>query len=122
MELDLSRFAPKEEFDVEDGIEILSDANQSLDEIDKKLRIMRKLAYYAADPKCDPVKRIEMGMLFDKLKREINELAQVSTGGVQLLNGEHPGESLRVSKRLSPETMRQLAKRRLEAKRLKNGN
>lgn len=77
---------PKERLDLEDGIEILSDANYALDMIGKKLELMRKIARYAADPKCDPVKRMEMNMLFKKLGQEINEWAETSTEGIQLLN------------------------------------
>lgn len=101
MQLDLKQFAPKEKLDTEDGIEILSDANSALDEIGKRLKIMQKLAYYAADPKCDPVKRIELSMLFNRLKQEINDWAQVSTGGVRLLDGKHVGERLRIEKAVS---------------------
>lgn len=86
--IDIMKYAqPKEKLDLEDGIEIVKDAQIALDAIGKKLEIMYKIAKYAADPKCDPVKRIEMNMLFGQLKKEIDEWAQTSTGGIQILNG-----------------------------------
>lgn len=85
--IDIKKYArPKDHLDLEDGIELLADANLALDIIGIKLECMRGLAACAADPDCDPVTRIEMSLLFDKLAREIDEWAQTSTGGIQLLN------------------------------------
>lgn len=85
--LDIKKYAqPKDRLDLEDGIELLADANLALDIIGMKLEFMREIAASAADPACDPVTRIEMNLLFRKLAREIDEWAQTSTGGIQLLN------------------------------------
>ena len=86
--IDIMKYAqPKEKLDLEDGIEILSDANCALDAIGKKLEIMKKLASHAADPKCDPVKRMAMNLLFNKLRLEIDSWAQTSSCGIRLLIG-----------------------------------
>lgn len=77
---------PKERYDVEDGIQMLKEANHALDMIGKKLEIMKKIAFYAADPKCDPVRRIELNLMFQGLKREIEEWANTRQNGVELLN------------------------------------
>lgn len=84
---------PKENLDLEDGSQMLSDANIALDAIGKKLKIMAKLAKFAADPKCDKIKRMEMNLLFKKLGREIDDWANINTGGIQLLNAPlHKGQ------------------------------
>lgn len=84
---DLSPYArPRPGLDLADGIEILREARLALDAIGRKLAIMRKLAASAADPKCDPFMRIELNLLFTQLKKEIDEWAACSSGGVQLLN------------------------------------
>lgn len=93
--LDIKEFLkPKENYDVEDGIQILREANLALDMIGKKLEIMRKIAICAADPKCDPVRRIELNLMFQDLKREIDEWANTRQNGVELLNYKPQKEHL----------------------------
>lgn len=85
--LDLAPYMqPKENLDLLDGIRILADAQASLDAIGQKLDAMRQLASEAADPACDPVRRIELNLLFNRIKREINAWANIDTDGIRLLN------------------------------------
>lgn len=89
MILDLAPYMrPKERLDLEDGLQILEDAQIALNAIGKKLAMMQWLAARAADPACDPVRRIDLNLRFKQLREEIDDWARCSSGGIQLLSGQ----------------------------------